>query len=101
MRLSMFSDKALGYIYRGDNHGWLFAWKDGSVFQAGPSVAMNWYGTTGSGNQSPAGSRANDQDSMCGNAIMYDAQAGKILTLGGAPNYVSKYNIIARVPGIC
>ena len=51
---------------------------------------MNWYGTDGTGSQSAAGSRASDTDSMCGNAIMYDAVAGSILTLGGAPNYVSK-----------
>jgi galactose oxidase len=30
----------------GDNHGWLLGWKNGYVFQAGPSKAMNWYGTT-------------------------------------------------------
>lgn len=53
---------------------------------------MNWYGTSGTGSQSAAGNRASDADSMCGNAIMYDAVAGKILTLGGSPNYVSKYN---------
>lgn len=29
---------------------------------------------------------------MCGNAIMYDAVAGKILTLGGSPNYVNSYS---------
>ncbi|CAF9935042.1 MAG: hypothetical protein HETSPECPRED_009445 [Heterodermia speciosa] len=85
-------DKSLGHIYRGDNHGWLFGWKDGSVFQAGPAVAMNWYGTDGTGSQSAAGSRASDTDSMCGNAIMYDAVAGSILTLGGAPNYVNSYS---------
>lgn len=76
-------------IYRADNHGWLFAWKSGSVFQAGPSSAMNWYGTTGSGSQSPAGKRGGDADSMCGDAIMYDAVGGKILTVGGAPDYQS------------
>lgn len=32
----------LGLSFRTDNHAWLFAWKDGSVFQAGPSKAMNW-----------------------------------------------------------
>ena len=84
------TDKSLGHIYRGDNHGWLFGWKRGYVFQAGPAVAMNWYGTGGTGSQSAAGKRANDADSMCGNAVMYDAVAGKILTVGGAPNYVSK-----------
>ena len=74
-------------VYRADNHGWLFGWKSGSIFQAGPSTAMNWYGTSGSGSQQSAGTRAGDPDSMCGNAIMYDAVNGKILTVGGSPNY--------------
>ncbi|MCJ1378374.1 hypothetical protein MMC17_001472 [Xylographa soralifera] len=74
-------------VYRQDNHGWLFGWKNGSVFQAGPSKAMNWYGTAGSGSQTGAGLRASDTDSMNGNAVMYDAVNGKILTVGGAPNY--------------
>jgi galactose oxidase len=75
-------------IYRADNHGWLFGWKDSYVFQAGPSKAMNWYNTAGSGAQKGAGNRASDGDSMCGNAVMYDASTGKILTVGGSPNYV-------------
>ena len=74
-------------VYRADNHGWLFGWKGGSVFQAGPSKAMNWYGTDGAGSTTPAGTRANDGDSMAGDAAMYDAVAGKILTAGGAANY--------------
>ncbi|KAL8668733.1 MAG: hypothetical protein Q9168_006651 [Polycauliona sp. 1 TL-2023] len=74
-------------VYRADNHGWLFGWKSGSVFQAGPSKAMNWYTTTSTGGQKPAGLRGTDPDAMNGNAIMYDAVAGKILTVGGAPNY--------------
>lgn len=74
-------------VYRADNHAWLFAWKGGSVFQAGPSKAMNWYGTAGAGSQTGAGNRAADGDSMCGNAAMYDAANGKILTVGGSPNY--------------
>lgn len=76
-------------VYRQDNHGWLFGWKGGSVFQAGPSKAMNWYGTTGAGSVNPAGPRGDDGDSMCGNAVMYDAVAGKILAVGGSPNYQS------------
>ena len=74
-------------IFRQDNHGWLFGWKDGYVFQAGPSSAMNWYGTSGSGSQTGAGKRGTDPDSMNGNAVMYDAVNGKILTVGGAPSY--------------
>ncbi|KAI9850650.1 MAG: hypothetical protein M1838_005294 [Thelocarpon superellum] len=82
----MLTDDAQG-VYRADNHAWLFGWKNGSVFQAGPSLAMNWYGTEGEGSQSPAGPRAGDADAMCGNAVMFDAVAGQILTVGGATNY--------------
>ncbi|KAL8860161.1 MAG: hypothetical protein Q9178_003425 [Gyalolechia marmorata] len=74
-------------VYRSDNHAWLFGWKSGSVFQAGPSKAMNWYTTVGTGGQKTAGLRGTDPDAMNGNAIMYDAVNGKILTVGGAPNY--------------
>ena len=74
-------------VYRADNHGWLFGWKQGYVFQAGPSKAMNWYGTAGAGSNARAGTRGNDGDAMCGNAVMYDATQGKILTLGGATSY--------------
>ncbi|KAJ4247483.1 hypothetical protein NW762_013159 [Fusarium torreyae] len=79
-------------IYRSDNHGWLFGWKKGTVFQAGPSTAMNWYYTNGGdGDVKPAGkrqsSRGTDPDAMCGNAVMYDAVKGKILTFGGSPDY--------------
>ncbi len=78
-------------VYRADNHGWLFGWKSGSVFQAGPSKAMNWYTATGTGAQKPAGLRGSDPDAMNGFAAMYDAVAGKILTVGGAPNYQDNY----------
>jgi galactose oxidase len=71
--------------YRKDNHAWLFAWSNGRVLQAGPSRAMNWYSTTGSGSVTSAGSRGDDTDAMNGNAVMYDA--GKILTVGGATSY--------------
>jgi galactose oxidase len=74
-------------IFRQDNHGWLFGWKSGYVFQAGPSKAMNWYGTTGSGSRTSAGNRAADADSIDGNAVMYDAVNGKIVTFGGSPDY--------------
>jgi galactose oxidase len=74
-------------VYRADNHGWLFGWKAGTVFQAGPSRAMNWYDTAGGGSTTPAGARGVDGDAMCGNAVMYDAAAGKILTVGGATSY--------------
>lgn len=69
---------------------WLFGWKSASVFQAGPSRAMNWYGTTGTGSQTAAGLRSTDTDSMNGNAVMYDAGAGKILAVGGATHYTNQ-----------
>lgn len=74
-------------LYRSDNHAWLFGWKNRTVFQAGPSRAMNWYYTTGNGAQVGAGTRASDPDALNGNAVMFDAVNGKILSLGGAPSY--------------
>jgi galactose oxidase len=71
--------------FRSDNHMWLFAWSGGTVFQAGPSKAMHWMDTSGSGSWSTAGLRGDDGDAMNGNAVMYDA--GRILTVGGAPDY--------------
>ena len=80
--------KDSGGVYRQDNHGWLFARSNGSVFQAGPSSKMNWYTTSGKGGATlSAGTRAADLDSMNGNAVMYDAVAGKILTVGGSLGY--------------
>jgi galactose oxidase len=52
---------------------------------------MNWYYTSGNGDVKSAGkrrsSRGTDPDAMCGNAVMYDAVKGKILTFGGSPSY--------------
>jgi galactose oxidase len=73
--------------WRADNHGWLFGWKNLSVFQAGPSKQMNWYSAANNGSVKPAGYRMDDDHSMSGNAIMFDAVKGKILTLGGSPDY--------------
>ena len=73
-------------IWREDNHAWLFAWKDGSVFQAGPSKAMNWYSSKGNGAQVAAGTR-DTVDAMCGIFVMYEP--GKILTAGGATDYTN------------
>ncbi|EKJ68902.1 hypothetical protein FPSE_10928 [Fusarium pseudograminearum CS3096] len=80
-------------VYKADNHAWLFGWKKGSVFQAGPSTAMNWYYTARGtqGDTKAAGTRRKngrvDPDSMNGNCVMYDALDGKILTYGGATSY--------------
>ncbi|KAM0551756.1 hypothetical protein ACHAPJ_008324 [Fusarium lateritium] len=87
----MLTNDAQG-LFRSDNHAWLFGWKNGTVLQAGPSTAMNWYYTDQKdGNVKPAGQRGSDRgvapDAMCGNAIMFDAVNGKILTHGGTPNY--------------
>ncbi len=70
---------------RQDNHAWLFSTSGGRVFHAGPSTQMNWFGTSGDGTTTPAGDRADAPVMMNGNAVMYDA--GRILAVGGAPNY--------------
>lgn len=67
--------------WRTDNHGWLFGWKNGSVFQAGPSPKQHWYGTANGGSVAEAGTRPGADDQMCGVNVMYDV--GKILTVGG------------------
>ncbi|KAI1871919.1 hypothetical protein JX265_005905 [Neoarthrinium moseri] len=71
-------------IWREDNHGWLYGWKNGSVFQAGPSRTQHWYGTAGTGSVVQAATRDTD-DAMCGINVMYDV--GKILSAGGASDY--------------
>lgn len=73
-------------IWREDNHAWLFGWKDGSVFQAGPSMDQHWFGTEGEGSIVKAGTR-DTEHAMCGIFVMYDAVNGKILSAGGAPDY--------------
>ncbi|QSZ36737.1 hypothetical protein DSL72_006620 [Monilinia vaccinii-corymbosi] len=82
----IFTGDAQG-TFRADNHAWLFGWSNGSVFQAGPSTAMNWFGTRGSGSHVPAGVRNSDTDSMSGVSVMYDAVNGKIFTAGGSTSY--------------
>ncbi|KAJ5794978.1 hypothetical protein N7457_001577 [Penicillium paradoxum] len=82
-------DRAAGY--RRDSHGWIFGWKNGTVFQAGPSKNMNWYYTDDKGDQQPAGTRADADDSMSGNAVMFDSVNGKIITFGGSPSYDHSY----------
>jgi galactose oxidase len=72
-------------VVRADNHPWLFAQANGTVFQAGPSKQTNWITTTGNGSITFAGDRGDSADAMNGNAVMYDV--AKILTLGGAPAY--------------
>jgi galactose oxidase len=75
-------------IWREDNHAWLFGWKDGSVFQAGPGVDQHWFGTKGTGSITKAATRDTD-DAMCGIFVMYDAVKGSILSAGGAPDYTN------------
>ncbi len=72
-------------LYRGDNHMWLFTAPNGLVFHAGPAKQMNWISTADDGSITRSIRRGNDADAMDGNAVMYDI--GKILTLGGSPDY--------------
>lgn len=75
--------------WRTDNHAWLFPWSDGTVFHAGPSMAMNWIDTRGSGSIQGAGIRDPQADAMCGIHVMYDAIAGKIFSAGGSQSYTA------------
>lgn len=77
-------------VWREDNHAWLFAWRNGSVFQAGPSQNQNWYGTSGQGSQVGAGTR-DSSHAMCGCFVMYEP--GKIFSTGGAPDYMESASL--------
>jgi len=81
----------VGGVWRSDNHGWLFAWSGNTIFQAGPSKAMHWYGVDNGGSVTDAGARGDDEHAMCGMAAMFDAVEGKIFTAGGAPSYEDSY----------
>jgi YVTN family beta-propeller protein len=70
-----------------DSHFWLLPSGNGRVLHAGPGMAMNWIDTRGNGQVSSAGTRGDDEFSVSGNTVMYDA--GKILKTGGAPAYDS------------
>jgi YVTN family beta-propeller protein len=82
--VAMLTEDSRG-IYRSDNHMWLIPAGNGLVLHAGPSQAMHWLDVSGDGSVTPAGLRGADNASMNGNAVMYDA--GRILTLGGSPDY--------------
>ncbi|EUC43170.1 copper radical oxidase [Bipolaris oryzae ATCC 44560] len=73
--------------WRTDNHAWLFSWSNGSVFHAGPSKGMHWYGTTGSGSVQDAGIRDPEADAMCGVHVMFDI--GRIFSAGGSQSYTA------------
>ena len=71
-----------------EHHPWLYAWKEDTIFHAGPSKQMNWiYTKPREGTSKVAGTRNDAGDAVCGIAAMYDSVGGIILTAGGAPNY--------------
>ncbi|KAH6690227.1 galactose oxidase-like protein precursor [Leptodontidium sp. MPI-SDFR-AT-0119] len=78
-------------VWRTDNHAWLYGWKNGTVFQAGPSKAQNWFDTKGSGSSTPAGKRSG-RDAMCGVNVMYEP--GKILSTGGSQSYTNSPGVV-------
>ena len=85
-------------VYRSDNHAWLFAFEGGWVLQAGPSKTMNWFNTNGAGSYRRIGLRADSADAMNGNAVMYDAVQGLILTVGGATSYDQTHGLVNATP---
>ncbi len=68
-----------------DSHFWLLPSGNGRVLHAGPGMAMNWIDTRGNGAVKSAGTRGDDEFSISGNTVMFDA--GKILKTGGGPGY--------------
>ena len=68
-----------------DSHFWLLPSGNGRVLYAGPGVEMQWIDTRGNGNVESAGRRGDDEFSINGNTVMFDA--GLTLKTGGAPAY--------------
>lgn len=93
----------VGGVWRSDNHAWIFAWSENTIFQAGPSKLMHWFGVEGEGSVREAGYRGDDNHAMCGMAAMFDAVEGKIFTAGGSPNYekddATKHANLVRIRG--
>jgi galactose oxidase len=74
-------------LYRADNHLWLHTLSAQRRLHSGPSQAMHWIAPKANGGQgtiTSAGTRADDGDSMNGNAVQFDVD--QILKLGGALN---------------
>ena len=61
-----------------------FGWSNGSVFHAGPSVAMHWFDTTGSGRVLNASRRGTDTDAMNGAPTCHHTNSRLICTSLGA-----------------
>jgi galactose oxidase len=81
------------------HHAWLYAWKNNSIFHAGPSKKMHWFYTTPpKGSYVDVGTRKDDDDAVCGVTSMYDAEQGLILTAGGARNYHYWYDAKTKNP---
>lgn len=78
-------DQGTDFVYRADNHMWLIPVSGGRILHAGPSKAMHWISTQGSGGITSAGMRGGDADAMNGTAVLYDGR--RILTNGGGVSY--------------
>jgi hypothetical protein len=61
---------------------WIFQAPDGRVFNSGPSTAMGWMTTTGTGSETYAGNRDAVDYREYGSSVMY--QPGKLLVIGGS-----------------
>ena len=61
---------------------WIFQAPDGRVFNSGPSTAMGWMTTTGTGTETYAGNRDAVNFREYGSSVMY--QPGKLLVIGGS-----------------
>jgi NPCBM/NEW2 domain/Domain of unknown function (DUF1929) len=61
---------------------WIFQAPDGRVFNSGPSTAMAWMTTSGTGTETYAGNRDAVDFREYGSSVMY--QPGKLLVIGGS-----------------
>ena len=83
-----------------DSHFWLLPSGNGRLLYAGPGVEMQWIDTRGNGSVEAAGRRGDDDFSIHGNAVMYDAgrmlKTGGSAAYGGTPSNANSYIIDTR-----
>jgi galactose oxidase len=81
----LFDGVSTGHLSRAEQHPRGFVAPNGKVFVAGPTPNMRWYDPTGDGSSSFAGKRGDDAFST--NNVTVMLEPGKILSVGGNPNY--------------
>ena len=81
----LFDGVSTTYLSRAEQHPRMFVAPNGKLFVAGPTPNMLWYDLSGNGSSSFAGKRGDD--AYATNNVTVMLEVGKVLSVGGNPNY--------------